>query len=136
MNHLNNPPAGHGKIITTNKTNSQVRVTLRAHCRSQIVANHRCVLVLFDNTLESQRFQSPSSAQIILFTLSLHCVLNSSFTTIKFKQDDIAPQAKKEWSQMSTDWEEMCVPPEPSTTQIEFGRFLNLCSPGHCAASV
>jgi len=52
----------------------------------------------------------------ILFTLSL-C---GSFSTIKFKQDDIAPLAIRERSQLNTDWEEMHVPDELNTTQIEF----------------
>jgi len=121
VNHLHNPPAGQGKIISTNRNNSQVRVSLRAHCRPQKLTNQQFVLACFENSLGSRRFQSPSSAEIILFSLSLRWVLNGSPSSPKFKQDAIAPQAKREQRQLNADGEEMRVPAEPSTTtQIEF----------------
>lgn len=57
---------------------------------------------------------------MILFTLSLYWVLSGSFSAIKFKQNDIAPPAKREGSQLNIDWEEMHIPAELNTTQIEF----------------
>lgn len=47
-------------------------------------------------------------------------MLSGSFSTIKSKQGDIAPPAKREQSQLNIDWEEMRVPAELNTTQTEF----------------